>query len=91
MKKVPSKFSEISLKKFCITSYDSFWSNHRSFTVKEFYWKFEKSHTKTPVLEFLFKKVAGLRACNFIEKDSNTLVYKLVYKLLYIYALVYKL
>ena len=23
------------------------------------------------MLEFLFNKVAGLRACNFIEKDSN--------------------
>ena len=31
-------------------------------------WEF---HTKTTVLEFLFNKVAGLRACNFIEKDSN--------------------
>ena len=28
-------------------------------------------HSKTPVLEFLFNIVAGLRACNFIKKDSN--------------------
>ena len=25
-----------------------------------------------PLLEFHFNKVAGLKACNFIEKDSNT-------------------
>ena len=29
------------------------------------------ARTKTPVLEFLFNKVAGLRGCNIIEKDSN--------------------
>ena len=29
---------------------------------------------KKPVLEFLFNKVEGLRACNFTEKDSNASV-----------------
>ena len=28
-------------------------------------------YTKFPVLEFLFNKFGGLRACNAIEKDSN--------------------
>ena len=27
---------------------------------------------KTPVLESLFNKAAGLKACNFNKKDSNT-------------------
>ena len=30
---------------------------------------------KTPVLESLFKKGAGLQACNFIKRDSNTDVF----------------
>ena len=30
--------------------------------------KFHKFHRKTPVLESHFKKVAGLKACNFIKK-----------------------
>ena len=30
--------------------------------------KFRKFHRKTPVLESLFNKVAGLQACNFIKK-----------------------
>ena len=29
--------------------------------------KFRKFHRKTPVLEFLFNKVAGPKACNFIK------------------------
>ena len=48
-----------------------FRSSHRNCTVKKCYWKFEKFHKKIPVLEFIFNKVAGLRACNFNEKDSN--------------------
>ena len=31
-----------------------------------------KIHSKIPVLESLFNKVAVLRACNFIKEDSNT-------------------
>ena len=31
-------------------------------------WKFRKFHMKSPVLEPLFNNVAGLQACNFIEK-----------------------
>ena len=30
---------------------------------------------KTPVLQCLFNKVAGLQACIFIKKDSNTAVF----------------
>ena len=30
--------------------------------------KFHNIHRKTPVLESLFSKVAGLKACNFIKK-----------------------
>ena len=30
--------------------------------------KFRKFHRKTPVLESLFNKAAGLKACNFIKK-----------------------
>ena len=32
-------------------------------------------HTKTSVLESLFKKVAGLRAAIFLKRDSNTGVF----------------
>ena len=31
-------------------------------------WKFRNIHTKTPVLESLFTKVAGLNTCNVVEK-----------------------
>ena len=30
--------------------------------------KFSNIHRKTPVLESLFNKVAGLKVCNFIKK-----------------------
>ena len=33
--------------------------------------KFRKFHRKTTVLESLFNKVAGLKACNFIEKRAQ--------------------
>ena len=33
--------------------------------------KFHKIHWKTPVLESLFNKVAGLKAYNFIKRDSD--------------------
>ena len=36
--------------------------------VRRCYSKFRKFHRKTPVLESLFKKVAGLHACDFIKK-----------------------
>ena len=29
----------------------------------------------TPVLGSLFKKVAGLKACNFLKRDANTGVF----------------
>ena len=31
--------------------------------------KFRKFHKKTPVLESLFNKVAGLKVCNFIKEN----------------------
>ena len=34
--------------------------------------KFLNIHRKTTVLESLFNRVAGLKACNFIKRDSNT-------------------
>ena len=36
--------------------------------------KSSKFHRKTPVLEFLFNKVAGLRA-NFYKMESNTVIF----------------
>ena len=33
--------------------------------------KLDKLHRKTPVLESPFNKVAGLKVCKFIKKDSN--------------------
>ena len=35
--------------------------------VRRFSSKFHKIHRRTPVLESLFNKVAGLKACNFIK------------------------
>ena len=43
-------------------------SSHRRRSLKKGVLKFRKFHRKTPVLESLFSKVAGLRACNFIKK-----------------------
>ena len=36
-------------------------------------------HRKTPVLEPLFNKVIGLKACNFIEKETPTQVFSCEY------------
>ena len=56
-----------SLKKFCITIYNGFKKQPLElFGKKKCYWQIEKFHTKTPVLEFLFNEVAGLKACNLI-------------------------
>ena len=37
--------------------------------------KFRNIHRKTPVLKFLLNKVAGMRACNCIIKETPTLVF----------------
>ena len=37
---------------------------------KRFSEKFRKIHEKTPVLESLFNKVSGLKACKFIKKET---------------------
>ena len=33
-------------------------------------------HSKTPVLESLFNKVAGLKVCNFIKKSEYCEIFK---------------
>ena len=45
-----------------------FRSNHRRFSIKKVFLKFRKFDRKTPVLESLFDKITGLKACNFILK-----------------------
>ena len=45
---------------------------HTSSTQNRSFWTIQKIHSKTPVLESLFNKVAVLRVCNFIKEDSNT-------------------
>ena len=42
------------------------------FCKKRFSEKFCKFHRKTSALETLFNKVADLKACNFIKRDSKT-------------------
>ena len=67
----PCKTAFLS-KHFVLQVITVFRSSHQTCTVKKCYWKFEKFHMKTPVLESLFNKAAGPKACNFNEKDSNT-------------------
>ena len=43
-------------------------SHSQLFFKKDFKLKFRKFHKETPVLESLFNKVSGLKACNFIKK-----------------------
>ena len=43
-------------------------SSQRRFSVKKLLLKISQYPQETPVLESLFKKVAGLKACNFIKK-----------------------
>ena len=43
-------------------------SSHRRCSLKKMFQKFRKLHRKTPVLESLFNKVAGLKTCNLIKK-----------------------
>ena len=44
---------------------------HTSSTQNRCFWTIHKIQSKIPVLEFLFNKLAVLRACNFIKEDSN--------------------
>ena len=37
--------------------------------------KFRVIHKKTPVLDYFFKKVACLKDCKFVRKDSKTFVF----------------
>ena len=37
--------------------------------------KFHDIHRKTPAPESLFNKVGGLKACNFLQRESNTGVF----------------
>ena len=34
--------------------------------------KFRNIQRKTPLLDCLFNKVAGMKACNFIKKETST-------------------
>ena len=45
---------------------------HTSSAQNRCFWTIHKIHSKIPVLESLFNKVAVLRVCNFIKEDSNT-------------------
>ena len=50
-----------------------------SVVCRYFFWvrcslKFCNIHRKTPLLQFLFNKAAGLQACNFIKKKTQTKV-----------------
>ena len=45
---------------------------HTSSTQNKCFRIIYKVHSKKPVLEPLFNKVAVLRACNFIKEDPNT-------------------
>ena len=50
-------------------------SNRRSHwkcSIKKISSKFHNIYRKTPALESLFKKVAGLRLTTLLKKDSNT-------------------
>ena len=42
--------------------------SHWRCSIKKVFLKFCKFHRKTPMFEFLFNKVAGLRPCKFIKK-----------------------
>ena len=46
-------------------------SSHRRCSIKKLFLKISQYPQETPVLESLFKKVAGLQACNFIKKRSQ--------------------
>ena len=46
---------------------EAFLDDKSTFLQKRGSLKFRKFNRKTPVLEFLFNKVAGLKACNFIK------------------------
>ena len=43
-------------------------SSHRRCTIKKLLLKISQSLQETPVLKSLFRKVAGLKVCNFIKK-----------------------
>ena len=67
---LPPHKTALFSKNFVLQFIIVFRSSHWNCTVKKCYWKFEKFHTKTPVLEFLFNKAVGLRACNFYWKGN---------------------
>ena len=61
-----------SLKKFCITIYNSFFrSSHRKCTVKKMLLKTWEILYENSCARVSFNKVAGMRACNVTEKGSN--------------------
>ena len=72
----PVKFAKFLRARFFIEHLwwllhlESFWINQPAevFCEKRVLKRNSKFHGKTPVLESLFKKVTGLKACNFIKK-----------------------
>ena len=46
-------------------------SSHQRFSIKKLFLKISKYPQKTTMLEYLFEKVAGLKACNFIKKGPQ--------------------
>ena len=69
-------FLEVLYKRSVMKNFSKFTDKHKKQSKgvqrKDVFKNFAKFTEKKPVLEPLFKKVAGLRACNFIKKDSNT-------------------
>ena len=50
-------------------------SNHRRFSIKNLFLKSLQYPQETPVLWSLFKKVAALKACNFIKKGPQNMCF----------------
>ena len=72
---LPTRKTALLPKNFCITIYNSLCKQSLELHCKKNVTENLRSFTWIkPVLEFLFNKVAGLRACNFTEKDSNVSV-----------------
>ena len=46
-------------------------STQKFLSLRQIFLKFSKFHKKTPVLDSLFDKVAGLQACNFIKNTAT--------------------
>ena len=52
----------------CTCLYPSFRSSHRKCSMKKLFFKISQYSQEKPLLESIFKKVAGLQTCNFTKK-----------------------